>query len=163
MRRLRLALNFSVGQDEYMAKPAWMFIPDENDPKAIELTGKYESALKKEFYVCVSLLLLTFGIFCSLNFASFMRPSFETAGSWLERSGAFIGVMAMFIEFRSRRISNLLDNAVPQLPPSLFQQINRYANHESIIHKVVLLLGISGAVIWSYGSPILKGIQILNG
>ncbi|MEJ6080840.1 hypothetical protein MT391_20265 [Vibrio sp. 1-Bac 57] len=138
-----------------------MIIPDENDPKAIELAGKYKSALKKEFYVCVALLLVTLGIFGSLNFVSFMRPSFETAGSWLERSGALVGVMAMFIEYRSRYISNLLNNAVPQLPPLLFQQINHFARHESIIHNVVLFLGISGAVIWSYGSPILKGIQSL--
>ena len=104
---------------------------------------------------------MTFGIFGSLNLSPFMRPSFETAASWLERLGALVGVMAMFIEFRSRHISNLLNNAVLQLPPSLFQQINDYASHESIIHKVVLFLGISGAVIWSYGSPILKGIQSL--
>ncbi|WP_394178690.1 hypothetical protein [Marinomonas posidonica] len=146
-----------------MAKPARMVMPDENDPQAIELAGKYESALKKEFYICVALLIVTFGIFSSLNFAPFMRPSFETAGSWLERSGALVGVMAMFIEFRSRRISNLLDNVIPQLPPSLFQQIDRYSTHESIIHKIVLFLGISGAVIWSYGSPILIGIQSLCG
>lgn len=138
-------------------------MPDENDPKVIELAGNFESALKKEFYICIALLLVTFSIFGSLNFVPFMRPSFETAGSWLERSGALVGVMAMFIEFRSRRISNLLDNAVPRLPSSLFQQINHYASHESIIHKVVLFLGISGAVIWSYGSPILKGIQSLCG
>lgn len=132
---------------------------DENDPKTKKLANEFESALKKEFYVCVALLLVTLGIFCSLNFVSFMRPSFETAGSWLERSGALVGVMAMFIEYRSRNISNLLDNATPRLPPLLFQQINHYAYHESIIHKVVLFLGISGAVIWSYGSPILKGSQ----
>ena len=144
-----------------MARPARMSVPDENDPKVIELAGKYESALKKEFWVCVALLLVTLSIFGTLNFVSFMRPSFETAGSWLERSGALIGVMAMFIEFRSRRISNLLNNAVPQLPPSLFKQINRYVSHESIIHKTVLFLGASGAVIWSYGSPILTGMQSL--
>jgi hypothetical protein len=144
-----------------MARPALMNMSDENDPQAIELAGKYESTLKNEFYVCVALLLFTFFIFYFLNFVTFMRPSFESAGSWLERSGALVGVMAMFIEFRSRLISNLLDNAVTQLPPSLFQKINRYASHESIIHKWVLFLGISGAVIWSYGSPILNGIQNL--
>ncbi len=89
-------------------------MPDENDPKVIELAGKYESALKKEFYICIVLLSLIVGIFSTLNFIPFMRPSFETAGSWLERSGALVGVMAMFIEFRSRRISNLLNNAVPR-------------------------------------------------
>ncbi len=129
------------------------------DTKVIELAGKYESALKKELHTCIALLLLTLSIFGCLNFVPFMRPSFETAGSWFERSGALVGVMAMFIEFRSRRISNLLSNAMLQLPPSLFQKINQYASHESIIHKVVLVLGILGAVIWSYGSPILIGLQ----
>jgi len=138
-----------------------MIVPDENDPKVIELAGKYESALKKEFWVCVALCLMALGIFSTLNFVPFMRPSFETSGSWLERSGALIGVMAMLIEFRSRGISNLLDNAVPQLPASLFKKINRYASHESLIHKTVLLLAASGAVIWSYGSPILTGMQSL--
>lgn len=138
-----------------------IIVPDENDPKIIELSGKFESALKREFWICVALLLVTLVIFGALNFVPFMKPSFETLGSWLERSGALIGVMAMFIEFRSRRISNLLNNAIPQLPPSLFQQINRYASHESIIHKIVLFLGVTGAVIWSYGSPILIGMQSL--
>ncbi|MBB1295505.1 hypothetical protein [Pseudoalteromonas sp. SR41-4] len=144
-----------------MARPARIIVPDENDPKVIELVGRYELALKKEFWVCVALLMGTLIIFGTLNFVPFMKPSFETAGSWLERSGALVGVMAMFIEFRSRYISNLLNNAVPQLPPSLFQQIYRYAKHESIIHKIVLFLGASGAVIWSYGSPILTGTQSL--
>lgn len=135
--------------------------PDENDPKVIELAKKFESALKKEFWICVVLLLVAFGIFSTLNFVPFMKPSFETSGSWLERSGALIGVMAMFVEFRSRRISNLLTNAIPRLPPSLFQQIDRYAIHESVIHNIVLFLGVSGAIIWSYGSPILVGIQSL--
>lgn len=136
-------------------------MPDGNDPKIIELAGMYESDLRKEFYICIGLLLLTVGILSILNFLPFMRPSFETAGSWLERSGALVGVMAMFIEFRSRGISNLLDNAVLIMPQTLFQKINRYSNHESVIHKIVLGLGATGAVIWSYGSPILIGIQSL--
>jgi hypothetical protein len=144
-----------------MAKPERMIMPNENDPEVIELSEKYESALKKEFYICVALIIVTLGIFSTLNFVPFMRPSFETAGSWLERSGALVGVMAMFIEFRSRRISNLLNNAMNQLPISLFQQIDRYSNHETIFHKVVLFIGALGAVIWSYGSPILMGIQSL--
>ncbi|MGS2718928.1 hypothetical protein ACVBE9_12225 [Eionea flava] len=138
-------------------------MPDENDPEAIELAGEYESALQKEFYICIFLVILTIGIFTALNFVSFMRPSFETAGSWLERSGALIGVMAMIVEFYSRRISNLLNSAAPIMPSKLFQQINRYARHESIIHKTVLFLAAIGAVIWSYGSPILIGIQSLWG
>lgn len=136
---------------------------DGNDPKVIDLAEKYESALKKEFYICVVLLIVTIGVFGFLNFSSFMRPNFETVGSWLERSGALVGAMAMFIEFRARRISNLLNNAVPKFPPLLFQQIARYSTHESIIRKTVLFLGILGAVIWSYGSPILIFIQRLCG
>lgn len=138
-------------------------MPNANDPKVIERGQEFEDALKKEVWLCIGLFLLITVIFFCLHFVPFLKPSFETTGSWLERSGALVGAMAMYIEFRSRRISTLLDNASVGFPPEIFKKINKFASHEAKIHKVVLIYGIAGAVIWSYGSPILQSIVSLIG
>lgn len=97
-------------------------MPNENDPKVVEQGQKYEDALKKEVLICIGLCLLITVIFFCLHFVPFLKPSFETTGSWLERSGALVGAMAMYIEFRSKRISTILDNASVRFPPEIFKK-----------------------------------------
>jgi len=97
-------------------------IPNENDPKVVEQGQEYEDALKKEVLICIGLCLLITVIFFCLHFVPFLKPSFETTGSWLERFGALVGAMAMYIEFRSKRISTIFDNASVRFPPEFLKK-----------------------------------------
>lgn len=144
-----------------MGRPIRDLMPAEDDPAAIKYCTDCKKLLQLQFLSAFGWLAFLVVIFSLLNFLPFFPPENETQGSWLERSGALIGVIALAIELRAQRMSNVMNNATTRLPPALFKQVDSYSSKESLLHGIVVVLGALGAIIWSYGSPLLNSFKWL--
>ncbi len=129
---------------------------DENHPSSLSYCNGCVEYLNQQFYICVILLVCVLLIFLMLNFLAFLKPAEESIGSWLERSGAIIGAIALIVEFRIKKLESAMSSASMRLAPSLYARINKYEIHLKWLHRIVLFYGVSGAIIWSYGEPLYK-------
>lgn len=135
---------------------------DENNPEAVAFCELCIRAMRQNigagllWFLSIAILVVLF------NTVDFFRPPGETAGSWLERSGALIGVAGILIEFRTKRMNNVLSNSSMKLAPTLFRRISFYSKHMSVLHVLGLFCACFGALIWSYGEPIFNALDMLG-
>jgi len=129
---------------------------DESHPPSLAYCNGCVGYLNKQFYICALLVLGVLLVFLMLNFLPLLKPNEESIGSWLERSGAIIGAIALVVEFRIKKMENAITHASLKLAPSLYARVSEYEIHLKWLHRIVLFYGVSGAIIWSYGEPLYK-------
>jgi hypothetical protein len=126
-----------------------------------EIYASFIKPLHRLFLFCILWFLgLTVFIFC-INTIDLLRPVEESIGSWFERSGALIGVCGMLVEFKLKTVDNILGNASMAFKPDVYQSFGKYEKYKSYMHVTALTYAIVGAIIWSYGSPVLVWINHL--
>lgn len=138
-------------------KPSMLpMMGDENHPPSLAYCNGCVEYLNQQFYICVALITGVFLVFLMLNFFHFLKPIDESIGSWLERSGAIVGAVALMVEFRVKKLESAMTSASMRLAPTLYARVSKYETHLKWLHRIVLFYGISGTIIWSYGEPLYK-------
>ena len=126
-----------------------------NHPKFDEAFDSYKNPIKKRVMFCWAVLLLVFILVFLLNTVSFLRPEQEDAFTWFERSGALLGAIAVFVEFKLKLIGEKLDSGAMIFEPEAYDRLMIYHYKKEHLHSTALVFGVVGTLIWSYGSPIL--------
>ena len=124
-----------------------------------ELLPEFKSAARRDWLWAIVWLSGLLGLFLILNLVPGFKPNEETVGSWFERSGALVGVFGLVAEFRVRRIENTLEMAALRLEPEYFEKLVPFEHRVVFLHRVVLVYAAFGALIWSYGEPLLTGLS----
>jgi hypothetical protein len=134
------------------------FVGREHD-RFNEIYASFITPLNNNFLFCgLWFLGLAILIVC-INTIDFLRPFEESIGSWFERSGALIGVCGLLVEFRLKTIDNIIGCASMTFTPDVYKTFGKYEEYKSYMHTVALIYAILGAIIWSYGAPVLIGLN----
>jgi hypothetical protein len=126
-----------------------------------KLFPRFESAARRDFLCSIAWIFGLLALFLILNLAPGLRPDEETVGSWFERSGALVVVFGLVAEFRVRRIESTLEMAALRLEPEYFKKLAPFERRVVFLHRAVLIYAAFGALIWSYGEPLLTGLSKL--
>ncbi|TYZ35446.1 hypothetical protein [Vibrio alginolyticus] len=137
--------------------PLPVFIGREHD-NFEEIFNNYTKPLKVNLWLSAAWLIGLATVVVLMNTLDFLKPEQESIGGWFERSGALLGVCGMLVEFRLKTIDNIIQNASMKFTPDVFQEFVRYERYKGYFHKLVLSYAIIGAIMWSYGSPVLFGL-----
>jgi hypothetical protein len=125
-----------------------------NHPSFDEVFMSYKKPLKKMVIFCWSVLLLVLFLVILLNTLDALRPVQEMPYTWFERSGALLGACAVFIEFKLKLIDTILDRGAMKFEPEPYNKLMVFHVQKEYLHQAALFYGITGTLIWSYGSPI---------
>jgi flagellar biosynthesis protein FliQ len=117
--------------------------------------SSYKEPIVKRIVFCSAAFALTFIFALIINTIEAIRPIQESAYTWLERSGALIGACAVFVEFKLKLIDDIVSQASARFKPDVYRTFGKHCRYKSYLHCTALFYGIIGALILSYGSPLL--------
>lgn len=124
-----------------------------------QLFPEFRRAAQRDWLWAIAWLSGLLGLFLVLNLAPGIRPGEESIGSWFERSGALVGVFGLIAEFRARRIEGTLDMAALRLETEYYAKLVLFEHRVAFLHRAVLVYAAFGALVWSYGEPLLTGLS----
>ena len=134
---------------------------DEGDPEFESEYSLYQSDLRNNTLLSVLWLFFLLLLVLSLNCFEALRPEQETFGSWLERSGALLGICSLLVEFRLKNIDNILHSIALTFTGDAYKKLMNYYVYKNWLHNIVLFYAVVGTAIWSYGSPLHFAIKAL--
>jgi hypothetical protein len=86
-------------------------------------------------------------------FFSYLKPTYESMGSWFQRSGAITSIFAIFCQLR---VNNFLEKIRGTTFAESWTMFNLFKRPLSIINYVVIIIAICGALVWGYGDLCVK-------
>ncbi|EGR0068545.1 hypothetical protein LQK65_003214 [Vibrio parahaemolyticus] len=124
--------------------------------------NSYTKPLKMNLWFCAIWLVGLATVVVLMNTIDDLKPEQETVGGWFERSGALVGVCGMLVEFRLKTVDSIIHSASMRFTPDVFQVFVNYEKYKGYFHKLALSYAIIGAIMWSYGSPVLFGLEHIS-
>ncbi|MFZ7318225.1 hypothetical protein [Comamonas jiangduensis] len=115
----------------------------------------YKEPILKRIILCAAVFVLVFMFVLLINIVKVIRPPQENIFTWFERSGALIGASSVFVEFELKSIDEYLFSASMKFKPDVYRTFEKYVRYKELLHRTALVFGIVGALVWSYGSPLL--------
>ena len=112
-----------------------------------------ERRVRKELLQCVPLIIIAILIPCAALFID-LKPEIETTGSWFQRSGSLIVIIAVWIEFKLLSING--DVNPTGITDPIQSLIMKFSPWYKLSSYLAAVLAITGTLIWGYGDLLYK-------
>ena len=118
-----------------------------------EICCHYEKAIlveRKWFFIFIFLSLMI----PLLSFSGLLKPNCEMLGVWFQRSGAASAVFAIFAEFKSDKMLNILNSDM--VGPTYHKTYEKYLFQAKAYNYAAISFIVLGTLIWGYGDLLFK-------